>query len=159
MITWNRERKRTRDRLLEYDFSIVSPHPHTAGLSMIYPWENTSLSQLKAQILQIAKDCGYTGTDAEFWERFAGSGGGVVTGIIGTFPRPGKENQLYLDVETDILYYFKEADENADIAALIDAGAEISYGDNNEVYIYLPVRALPIEPLLLNCGSSTLMID
>jgi len=35
-----KERRRTRDRLLEYD---MLARPHTAGLAMVYPWENNLL--------------------------------------------------------------------------------------------------------------------
>lgn len=55
MIDWNYERHRTRDRLLEYDINIMPPHPHSAGLSMVYPWENVSLKMLETQILALAR--------------------------------------------------------------------------------------------------------
>jgi len=42
-----KERWRTRDRLLEYDESIMPLRPHSAGLSMIYPWENVTLLTLE----------------------------------------------------------------------------------------------------------------
>jgi len=38
-----KERWRTRDRLLEYDISIMPARPRTAGLAMVYPWENNLL--------------------------------------------------------------------------------------------------------------------
>lgn len=44
---WNYERKRTRDRLIEYDFSIIAPTPHSAGLLFLYPWENLVIKQLE----------------------------------------------------------------------------------------------------------------
>ena len=72
MKTWNRERKRTRDRLLDYEFTIVPPHPHSGGipfifpietdssipildaastvLPIIYPWENVQLDFLEDEI-------------------------------------------------------------------------------------------------------------
>jgi len=81
-IDWNYERYRTRDLLLEYDATIMPPHPragglamiypwgsdifdnivdmhipsrpHTTTLSMVYPWENTSLSILNHQLYLIA---------------------------------------------------------------------------------------------------------
>ena len=49
-IDWNYERKRTCKRLLEYDFNIMSPRPHAAGLGMIYPWENIMLDNLTQQL-------------------------------------------------------------------------------------------------------------
>ena len=159
-LDWNKERYRTRDLLLEYDAQIVPLKPHTAGLAMIYPWENLSLSVLKSQIFQIALNCGYIGEESEFWENFVSPTGGINTGTIETFPTPGRENELYLDTETEILYYFREADNNSiNVEELTLAGAEIIYGENDKVYLYIPVRARPIEPLLLNCGSSTELID
>jgi len=54
-LDWNRERYRTRDLLLEYDTAIMPARPRTAGLAMVYPWENLTLSTLKAQIIEIAR--------------------------------------------------------------------------------------------------------
>lgn len=157
-LDWNHERYRTRDLLLEYDTSILAPRPRAAGLAMIYPWENLSLEVLKSQLFQIAIQCGYQGIETEFWEHFINPTGGVNTGTLNTFPVPGKEKELYLDTETNILYYFKEANNNINVEELVAVGAEIIYEGENTTYLYIPVRALPIEPLLLNCGSSTEII-
>lgn len=46
-LDWNYERYRTRDRLIEYDFDLIAPFPHSAGLPIIYPWENVFIEQLK----------------------------------------------------------------------------------------------------------------
>ena len=62
MKTWNRERKKTRDRLLDYDASIMPIMPSTASLPYIYPWENITLSILSNQIFKVAQLNGYTGS-------------------------------------------------------------------------------------------------
>ena len=159
---WNFERWRTRDRLIDYDFNLVPPVPHSGGipfvfppqemnvspffplvddisLPSIYPWENLALAALESEIFQIAQNNGYTGDAATLWSRF--SDGVVHIGTIDTFPVPGNIQDLYLDKETNILYHFRilsspltEEDSN-----LIGA---ISVGEN---YIYIPVRALLIE--------------
>ena len=148
-LDWNRERYRTRDRLLEYDFSIYPAVPHTAGLPIIYPWENIALGQLSHSIINIAKLNGYTGTEEEFWNQF--SSGGIHYGTLETFPVPGVDYDLYLDTKTDVLYYFKTIKEiiYTDRAAKIDA-AIVGYSiieDTEEVvtYLYIPVKALPFE--------------
>lgn len=155
-----RERKRTRDRLLEYNPMIIPPRPHTAGLAMIYPWENSSLAILQHQLFIIAQNNGYDGEEIDFLARFAQNSSGVNTGTIDTFPVPGVENQLYLDIETEILYYFKIAPDGISAEIADKVGAEVvGRADDNSIYVYIPVRALPIEPLLLDCGSSTESID
>ena len=90
----NSQRRATRDLLLEYDSSIMPPHPRTAGLNyiynwldsneapdetygvppmpttsdmhMIYPWESTNLGILSNQLYTLAASSGYTGTKQEF---------------------------------------------------------------------------------------------
>lgn len=153
-----RERKRTRDRLLDYD---LPPRPHTAGLAMVYPWENSSLSILTHQLFLIARNNGYGGEESDFLDRFSNGGtGGVNVGTIDTFPVPGIEDQLYLDVSTEILYYFKIAPGNISEEIADKAGAEVvGRGEDGSTYVYIPIRALPIEPLLLDCGSSTELVD
>ncbi len=156
-----RERKRTRDRLLEYNPMIIPPRPHTAGLAMIYPWENSSLSILQHQLFLIAQNNGFEGEESEFLDRFVHGGkGGVNVGTINTFPIPGVEDQLYLDTGTEILYYFKIAPDGISAEIADKIGAEVvGRAEDNSIYVYIPVRALPIEPLLLDCGSSTESID
>lgn len=152
-----RERKRTRDRLLDY---ALPPRPHTAGLAMVYPWENSSLTILSHQLFQIARNNGFTGEESEFLTKFSSSAGGVNIGTIDTFPVPGVEDQLYLDISTEILYYFKIAPDGISAEIADKVGAEVvGRADDNSIYVYIPVRALPIEPLLLDCGSSTELVD
>ncbi len=152
-----RERKRTRDRLLDY---ALPPRPHTAGLAMVYPWENSSLSILSHQLFLIARNNGFTGEESEFLTKFSNNAGGVNIGTINTFPIPGVEDQLYLDIESEILYYFKIAPDGISTEIADKVGAEVvGRAEDNSIYVYIPVRALPIEPLLLDCGSSTELID
>ena len=165
-LNWNKERFRTRDRLLEYDSTIMPLKPHSAGLPIVYPWENNPLSSLSHKLFLIAQSNGYTGNEEDFLNRFSNgetnssSGEGVNTGTINTFPVPGIENQLYLDIETEILYYFKIVLEQFSDDFINKTGAEIvGRGENGSYYLYIPVRTLPIEPLLLNCGSSSDLID
>ena len=153
MKTWNRERKRTRDRLLEYDFNIVPPHPHTAGLSMLYPWENLQISMIGIAILQLARKNGFSGDDAAFWERF--SEGAVIKGAAATFPATGHSNNLYLDEDTGTLYYFKENSTPINVEVAEEIGAIITSNNN----LYIPIRALLIENTILNCGDAAEYID
>lgn len=53
-LNWNKERFRTRDRLLEYDSMIMPLMPHSAGLSVVYPWEDILFSGLAHQLFLIA---------------------------------------------------------------------------------------------------------
>lgn len=158
---WNHERRRTRDHLLEYDQAIMSPRPRTAGLAMIYPWENSSLSILQHQLFLIAQNNGYSGEEIDFLARFAqgNNSSGVNTGTISTFPVPGAENQLYLDIETEVLYYFKIFTNEIQEEFINKYGIEVVGHADNAIYAYIPVRALPMEPLFINCGSSTELID
>lgn len=179
---WNYERWRTRDRLLEYDFNIVPPHPHSAGipfiypleemnlspllplsinsaeLPVIYPWEEMHTAIIEREIYEIAVKNGYDGTAEHLWSVFSADGF-VVTGTIDTFPIPGNENNLYLDEETGILYYFKATSNPVDEEAVARVGAAIvgiSRVNGEEItYLYIPVRALLLEDTILNCGDAT----
>ena len=154
MIDWNHERHRTRDRLLEYDINIMPPRPHTAGLEMIYPWENTVLDILNMQILELARKNGFIGDEEDFWSRFIN---GKVHALSFTdFPMPGIEGDLYLDIDTDNLYYFKTISGmlTEEQIARVDA-AIVDYSQIDDVtYLYIPIRALLIEDTILNCGNS-----
>lgn len=156
-----RERRRTRDRLLEYDIPL---NPHAAGLSMVYPWENLSLSVLSEQILSIAKKYNFKGTNKDFWERF--SGGTIITGTLDSFPIEGNEANLYLDTETNILYYFKITTYNVSDEIVAKIGAAIvqrsivaGSEETFETRLYIPVRALPLENLIYDCGDAAEYID
>ena len=153
----------TRDRLLDYDFSIVPAVPHSAGLNLVYPWENFTLVSLSKQILTLARQNGYEGDESTFWSRFAE--GIVHTGTIDSFPIPGCEQDLYLDNETEILYYFKATTETiyTELAARVGVAivGQSIIEDTQEIitYLYIPVRALLIEDTILNCGSAEEVIE
>ena len=159
MMDWNFERYRTRDRLLDYDFNIVPPAPHSAGLSMVYPWENIILEQLGAQIFLLAQQHGFSGTEEQFWDRF--NNPSIYFGTLETFPVPGNENILYFDKENETLYYFVAASGNIDPNLIEQAGGEIvgESQTNDITYLYLPIRALLIEDTILNCGDAAEYID
>lgn len=154
---WNYERYRTRDRLVEYDFNVYPAVPHTAGLQMIYPWENLMLSSLSHSIFLLAQRSGYTGEEDDFWSSFSESK--IHFGTLNTFPIPGEENSLYFDKETGILYYFKISTTiNYEQAALADVAIvdhALVNNDGTEVfYLYIPVRAYLIEDTILNTDTS-----
>lgn len=104
-LDWNEERYKTRDRLLDYTLNNYPIFPESNEIPRIYPWENINLGILSRQILDIAKQYGYTGDEQLLWNRF--TNGSIINGSLNTFPIPGEENNLYLDTETGILYYFK----------------------------------------------------
>ena len=156
------ERQRTRDLLLEY---VIPPRPRSAGLAMVYPWENITLTQLSKQIFEIVRKYGYNGTEALFWSKFLESKGNVIVGTLETFPVPGEENNLYLDKETEILYYFKATKSIVDTDLCEKIGAAIvgtSITEDTEeiiTYLYIPVKSLPIENLIIDCGSAAEYMD
>lgn len=120
---WNKERWRTRDRLLDYDSSIMPPHPYNGDIALpvVYPWENVTLSVLSHQLYEIALQNGFSGTEENFLKKFSNGSNEkeIIVGTIATFPENGQEDYLYLDRETGILYYFSD--------------------------VYLPIRSLLIE--------------
>ena len=147
---WNYERWRTRDRLLDYDFSIIPAAPHSAGLPLIYPWETIQLSQLSYQFFTLAQQHGYTGTEQYLWDKF--SEGNIILSVLNEFPIPGNENNLYLDKNTEILYYFKasKVPVNPLIAGKIGI-ATVGYSLVDDIYyLYLPIKALSIEDTIFN---------
>lgn len=156
---WNFERYRTRDRLLDYAFDPIFSLPSNKKIPIIYPWENINSSILSEQIYKIAQAHGFDGDFDEFWERF--NTGGIVTGTIATFPIPGKENTLYLDLTTNILYYFKSTNEIINTEAAEELHIEIvgTSSDNIFTYLYIPVRAMPIENLIFDSGTAQEYID
>ena len=148
MINWNHERIRTRDRLLDFDMLI--PHnPKYTHLPFIYPWENLSLTLLDKQIFDLARTYGYTGTPAELWEHFSSTN--IYTMPLEDFPLIGEEDTLYLDTDTDTLYYFKTSTiYNVEEA---DANGVFVRSANNIYYLYIPIRALLIENVILDSST------
>ncbi len=111
ILNWNRERHRTRDRLLDYDAAIMPPHPVSAGLAMVYPWENTALSILEKQLFTIAIASGYTGTQNDFNTSFGSylSTRSIHFAPYDEFPEIGETDTLYFDSNTGTIYYYTDA--------------------------------------------------
>ena len=129
------ERHRTRDLLLEYDKDIMPPRPRAAGLKMIYPWENIMLSNFVDQLYQVAKNSGFTGDQQLFTSNFGNflQDKDIIYEEFKNFPEIGELDKLYFDLDEKILYYW-----------------------DNE---YSPVNAMLIAGTILNCGSSTEVIE
>lgn len=155
MKTWNRQRIKTRDRLFDYD---LPAYPVIDKLQAPYPWVSASLSVLSKQLYELALQNGFLGTQDTFLSRFAN--GTIVRGTLNQFPIPGDPNTLYLDKETDILYYFRETNTELNLQLLARIGAAIVghsiVGSPEEIitYLYIPVRAMPLEDIIFNCGSA-----
>lgn len=126
---WNYERYRTRDLLLEYDNLIMPPRPRTAGLSIIYPWENTSLTSLLKQLFTIAANSGYLGTENDFKSHFGSylQNRPIIFDIFNNFPNIGSEEYLYFDLDEKILYYWDE--EYIPVNAMLIANTTIYGGE------------------------------
>jgi len=148
---WNYERFRTSIRLLDYDETIVPPHPHSAGLAMVYPieedaipmpilsipnttipvvypWENTALATLASQLYQLAIMGGFTGTSDDFLQHFANfvSDKQIIFDTFENFPQYGREDKLYFDTNENILYYWEE--DYIPVNAMLIAGTTIIGG-------------------------------
>lgn len=155
MKTWNRQRIKTRDRLFDYDLPM---YPIIDKLQAPYPWASANLSVLTKQLYEIALQNGFLGNQQSFISRF--TNGSLVQGTLNSFPIPGVPNTLYLDKETNILYYFKETTQEINLQLANKIGATIVYNsditDTQQMvtYLYIPVRAMPLEDLILNCGSA-----
>lgn len=126
-----RERRRTRDLLLEYSLQSLVPRPRAAGLAMVYPWENSALTILAKQIYEIANNSGFTGTEREFYEHFGEylSGKQIIYALYQDFPQEGETDKFYFDLDEKILYYW----------------------DND----YIPVNAMLIAGTIINAGDSS----
>lgn len=152
-------RNLTRDLLLEYDPQVMSFHYRMAGLSVVYPWENMNRAIVSKEIYEIAKNSGFEGSEEEFWKSF--SGGIVVRGTIETFPVPGNELNLYLDDNTNVVYFFKAIRDEVDDKVAEEIGAYIvgsevikfEDGEDDVLYLYIPIRALPLLKTLIVGGE------
>jgi hypothetical protein len=149
-------RQLTRDLLLEYDKAIMPPRPRVAGLgniyswgsiilsdmdtldvpiphqkdvSIIYPWENTSLSIFSNQLYKVAIINGFVGTEKEFLDRFVNyvSDKQIVFEEYANFPQYGSTNKLYFDLDEKILYYWE--DEYIPVNAMLIANTIIEGGE------------------------------
>lgn len=142
-----KERWKTRDLIM--DSNISSPF---SSIQSVYPWENIQLSHLSKQIYQIAVNSGYTESEENFWSKF--SKDAVITGTINDFPAEGETNKLYLDDNSGILYYFIKTTQPVHLELANAIGAIITSGEEEtETYVYLPIKALPIENLIFSGGE------
>lgn len=125
------ERARTRDLLLEYDKHIMPPHPHSAGLAIIYPWENISINMIAQEIYALARSSGYNDSFLEFQSHFGAFLGEkpIISATYSNFPETGELNKLYFDTIEKILYCW-----------------------NNSTYV--PVNALLITDTILDSGGA-----
>ena len=110
----NSNRRATRDLLLEYDSTIMPPHPRVAGrmpsgpsqTHMIYPWENTNLGILSAQLYVIAVNSGFNGSQEEFNNYFGyyiqNNDKEIIFDTYNNFPQVGSQNMLYFDLNEKI---------------------------------------------------------
>ena len=108
-LNWNYERQRTRDLLLEYDTNIMPPRPRAGGISVVYPWENTSLNILNHQLYLLAIANGFDGTEEDFKQLFTSYVGprSIMFATYSEFPETGTSSKLYFDLEEKILYYWE----------------------------------------------------
>lgn len=154
-LDWNRERYRTRDRLLDFTTSMLPPHLEQEGPSLVYPYANVNLAMLEQEILAIAESYGFEGNMDALWNRLL-SISGIVRDIVTNFPEIGEPNVFYLDTESDILYYYKQTTSQVDPATAEENGIYIAGFDEQTgtTYLYIPVRAMLIEDSILNGGNS-----
>lgn len=153
MKTWNRERKKTRDRLLDYE---LPPIPYSSCPLPVYPWTNLA-SQMQSYLLEDAGKYGFDGSIDDLWNLLLKNN--IYVGTLNTFPLIGEKDILYLDTETDILYYFKSTNLpiDPDLIAKVGAaivGTHVVGEDDMFIDLYIPVRALPLENLIFNCGNA-----
>lgn len=124
-----KERRRTRDLLLEYDINIVPPRPRAAGLGMVYPWENASISSLLKQLFIIASGSGFSGTEVDFKAHFGAYllNKEIIFDNFINFPAIGEEDKLYFDLDEKILYYWDT--EYIPVNAMLIANTTINGGE------------------------------
>lgn len=146
-----RERKRTRDRLLEYDFDLPL-HPRAGGLAMIYPWEDNEKRMLRKQIYDIAIESGFAGSEEEFWNNF--SNGHIIFGKNPfCFPVPGNKKDLYYSESSGTVYCFRELTTQA-IEENLPTGAIVVGVIDNIAYTYIPIRAMLLENAIIFGGEA-----
>lgn len=123
------ERRKTRDLLLEYNPNIMPPRPRAAGLGMVYPWENASLSSLIKQLFIIATGSGFVGTEYDFKNHFGAflQNKQIIFSLFEAFPNIGEENKLYFDLDEKILYYWDT--EYIPVNAMLIANTTIDGGE------------------------------
>lgn len=160
IVDMNSYRRATRDLLLEYDSTIMPPHPRAAGLSyvynwlesnkapdedtdippmptntnmsMVYPWEQTNLGILSQQLYTIAANSGYNGTYQEFNTYF------------GSYLERNQQEILF-----DIYSNFPQV--GANNILYFDLEEKVLYYWDGQ---YLPVNAMLIANTILNGGDA-----
>ena len=150
------ERHRTRDLLIEYDRAIMPPRHRAAGISniyswgstpldnlngeepptpdqkdisIIYPWENTSLSIFSNQLYKVAIINGFVGTEKEFLDKFVNyvSDKQIIFETFNNFPQYGSSQNLYFDLGERILYYWNQ--EYIPVNAMLIANTTLEGGE------------------------------
>ena len=152
-LDWNRQRYRTRDRLYNVqglDGLSTFLEPTITPMPL---YSNSHLNLLEKEIFQIAQKNGFMGNNDNFWAKFSAGGVHILPTDL-DFPAQGIIGDLYLDQDTDILYYFKQTEEAININIADQLGIIIKGTENNTYYIYIPIRAMPIENLIYDCGNA-----
>lgn len=121
-------RERTRDLLIEYN---MLPVPSRAQTLNPFPRSNVDTYTFGQQLYELACLSGYTGTKEQFLNNFGLflNNQRILFDILSNFPIPGQEGYLYYDIETNILYAWK----------------------NNE---YIPINTMLIADTILNGGEA-----
>lgn len=129
------DRPKTRDLLLEYDINICPPRPHAAGLPVVYPWENMSLTVFAKQLFNVAANSGYNGSESEFMQNFGSYLGAkpIIYTDFTNFPEEGETEKLYFALDEKIMYYWDGTEYKPVKATLID-NTIIYSGDASDYY-------------------------
>ncbi len=124
-----KERRRTRDLLLEYDRAIMPPRPRAAGLGIVYPWEMMSFSIISKQLYAFAVNSGFKGSEKDFKEKFGSylQNKQIIYANYIDFPVKGELDKFYFDLEEKILYYWDE--EYIPVNAMLIANTIIEGGE------------------------------
>lgn len=158
-LDWNHERYRTRDLLREYVAAEMPSYPTTNNMPLIYPSSNTNLAVLQKQLYAIASQHGFAGDIDDFLTKFGMGSGGIIRGTLADFPVPGMETNLYFNTQDEVIYYFKETTDTIDMEALSRIGGHVVGTSGQTTYLYLPVRAMPVEDIIYDCGDAAEYID
>ena len=144
-LDMNRDRWRTRDLLAE-EGKEITPF---SSINTVYPWKDIQLKVLSEKIYQIAQKYGYTNTKEAFWTKF--NEGTVIVDSVENFPPIGEENKLYLDKNSGIVYYFITTTQEVYTQLATSLDVIITEESNEEIkYLYIPIKAMPIEKLIIN---------
>ena len=68
-LDWNRERHRTRDRLISHLLDYW-PLPTSENIPIVFPWIPISPAQLSQTILDIAQQYDYSNTEEDSLEHY-----------------------------------------------------------------------------------------